>query len=101
MKKDVSYWEERIARWSSSGLAACRWCSQEQESYHAFQYWRRKLKRSQDLTDTIEWAELQAEQSRPSEEFRVKIRCKDLELEVESCNVQTISALLLACKELC
>jgi hypothetical protein len=36
-------WEDRIHAWEKSGLSQKAYCRQEQLSFSAFYYWRRKL----------------------------------------------------------
>ena len=36
-------WTEKLADWSNSGLSIAAWCRQNDEGYHRFLYWRRRL----------------------------------------------------------
>lgn len=36
-------WAEKIAVWQQSGLSIAAWCRQNDENYHRFLYWRRRL----------------------------------------------------------
>lgn len=36
-------WAEKIAVWQNSGLSIAAWCRQNDENYHRFLYWRRRL----------------------------------------------------------
>jgi len=36
-------WADKIAVWQNSGLSIADWCRQNDESYHRFLYWRKRL----------------------------------------------------------
>ena len=36
-------WAEKIAVWQNSGLSIAAWCRQNDENYHRFLYWRKRL----------------------------------------------------------
>lgn len=36
-------WTEKLADWSNSGLSIAAWCRQNDEGYHRFLYWRKRL----------------------------------------------------------
>jgi len=36
-------WTDKITEWRTSGLSIAAWCRQNDESYHRFLYWRRRL----------------------------------------------------------
>lgn len=37
-------WTEKLEAWRNSGLSIAAWCRQNDEGYHRFLYWRRRLK---------------------------------------------------------
>jgi hypothetical protein len=39
-------WTEKLAAWRSSGLSIAAWCRQNNEGYHRFLYWRKRLEGS-------------------------------------------------------
>ena len=46
-------WKKKIKSWQESELSAQRWCSENNENYHTFKYWRQALK-SLELQPTFE-----------------------------------------------
>jgi hypothetical protein len=42
----AEYWSEHIRRWQDSGLSKVEYCRQNNLTKHAFYYWRKKLKQS-------------------------------------------------------
>jgi hypothetical protein len=36
-------WAEKITAWRESGLSIAAWCRQNDEGYHRFLYWRKRL----------------------------------------------------------
>jgi hypothetical protein len=36
-------WTEKLAAWHRSGLSIAAWCRQNDEGYHRFLYWRKRL----------------------------------------------------------
>ncbi|MDW7758957.1 MAG: hypothetical protein SCH72_14825 [Desulfuromonadales bacterium] len=36
-------WAEKIAAWRESGLSIAAWCRQNNEGYHRFLYWRKRV----------------------------------------------------------
>jgi len=38
------FWKRHIQKWSRSGLGQAKYCRKEGLRYHAFLYWRRRLK---------------------------------------------------------
>ena len=36
-------WTEKLAAWRSSGLSIAAWCRRNDEGYHRFLYWRKRL----------------------------------------------------------
>lgn len=39
-------WTDKIAVWQKSGLSIAAWCRQNDEGYHRFLYWRRRLQQA-------------------------------------------------------
>jgi hypothetical protein len=40
-------WTDKIADWRGSGQSIAAWCRQQDQSYHRFLYWRRRLEPQQ------------------------------------------------------
>ena len=36
-------WAEKLTAWRESGMSIAAWCRQNDEGYHRFLYWRRRL----------------------------------------------------------
>lgn len=43
MRSLKQQWAEKIAVWHNSGQSIAGWCRQNDENYHRFLYWRRRL----------------------------------------------------------
>ena len=43
MTENQKLWNTRISAWEQSGISQQKYCAQENISYPAFQYWRKKL----------------------------------------------------------
>ena len=38
-----SEWLQQFKEWEESGLSIAAWCKQQNECFHSFKYWRRRL----------------------------------------------------------
>jgi len=43
MPTQKEQWTEKLTAWRESGLSIAAWCRQNDEGYHRFLYWRRRL----------------------------------------------------------
>ncbi len=71
MKKDISKekeWIQKLESFEKSNLSAAKWCHQNNEALHCFNYWKKRLKKKE-----IEFDEI----SLPA---GVDIQCKKIQL---------------------
>jgi hypothetical protein len=49
----AEYWSEHIRRWQDSGLSKVEYCRQNNLTKHAFYYWRKKLRQSNQAESPV------------------------------------------------
>jgi hypothetical protein len=68
-------WAEKIAAWRESGLNIAAWCRQNNEGYHRFLYWRKRLQ--QNTQSSGRFVELSVETS------PLAVECNGVTLHIE------------------
>jgi len=68
-------WSEKIAAWRESGLSIAAWCRQNNEGYHRFLYWRKRL--HQNTKPSGRFVELSIESS------TLAVECNGVTLHIE------------------
>ena len=76
MPRLIQQWTEKIAVWRESGLSIASWCRQNNEGYHRFLYWGKRL-RQKDWPSTSAFVELTLETS------SMTVECNGVTLHIE------------------
>ena len=69
------HWAEKITAWRESGLSIAAWCRQNDEGYHRFLYWRKRL--HQNMQPSGRFVELTVEPS------SLVVECNGVTLHIE------------------
>ena len=68
-------WVEKIAAWRESGLSIAAWCRQNNEGYHRFIYWRKRLQQNTQTSGRFV--------SLTFEPPSLAVQCKGVTLQIE------------------
>ena len=68
-------WAEKITAWRESGLSIAAWCRQNNEGYHRFLYWGKRLE--QNTQPSGRFVELSIESS------TLAVECNGVTLHIE------------------
>jgi hypothetical protein len=77
-------WEQRIAKFLSSGQSASKWCAANEISIHQFWYWKKRLNATQDtVKDSPKWLSLEMDDSIDDSKTKIVVRVGQASVEVE------------------
>lgn len=77
-------WEKRIANYMTSGLSASNWCAANEVNIHQFWYWKKKLKTTEDTSNTpSQWITLEMDETMTDSQSNIVVHVGHVALEVK------------------
>jgi hypothetical protein len=77
-------WEQRIAKFLSSGQSASKWCAANEVNIQQFWYWKKRIQPTRDsVDDSPKWVALEMDDSVENPNTRLVVRVGQVTVEVE------------------